>query len=80
MKLIVLLYNNLPSTEEINKKKLLNLLNDDYKKVAYSGMTLDIKLESITDSDIKSTLKNDDIEDNICRIIWYLSKNVLNYI
>lgn len=74
MKLIALLCNTLENEDNISKEQLENLLNDEYKKVVYSGMTLDVKLDSITDGEIKNILQNNAIEANINRVIWYLYK------
>ena len=60
--------------EIVSKRQLKELLSDEYKNVLCSEMKLYIGLDSISKSDIKNILQNNDIEANINRIIWYLYK------
>lgn len=72
MKLIVKLYNSLADREVVSKLQLIDLLNDDYKKVIYTGMKIYIDLNIVNEDDIKEILEKDKVGENIDKVLWYL--------
>lgn len=72
MKLIVKLYNSLEDREIVSKRQLCDLLTDDYKKVVYSGMNIDVDLDMVNEEEVNEILEKDRVEKNIDKVLWYL--------
>lgn len=72
MKLIYLCYCKLESNRIIDKKETLNLLDESYKKIAFTNLKINIDLKTITEKEVKDIIDNDKIIDNIDDVIWYL--------
>ena len=75
MKLIIKLYNSLEDREIISKRQLCALLNDDYQKILYTGMKLDVDLDMLDEHKIKKILRKDKVKENIDKVVWYLCEN-----
>ena len=72
MKLIYLCYCKLESNRIIDKRETLNLLDESYKKIAFTNFKINIDLKTITEKEVKDIIDNDKIIDNIDDVIWYL--------
>ena len=72
MKLIYLCYCKLESNRIIDKRETLNLLDESYKKIAFTNLKINIDLKTITEKEVKDIIDNDKIIDNIDDVIWYL--------
>lgn len=69
MKLIYLCYCKLESNRIIDKRETLDLLDENYKKVAYTNLKIDIDLKTITEKEMKNIINNDKIVENIDDVI-----------
>ena len=72
MKLIYLCYCKLESNRIIDRRETLNLLDESYKKIAFTNLKINIDLKTITEKKVKDIIDNDKIIDNIDDVIWYL--------
>ena len=72
MELIVMLYNSLSSNDNVIKKQLFDLLDNDYKKIVLTGMKLNVEIYKVHDDDIKKILEEDKVEENIDKVICFL--------
>lgn len=72
MKLIYLCYIKLTDNRFIDKKETLELLNEDYRKIAYTNLKINIDLKTITDNEVKDIISKDKVIENIDDVIWYL--------
>ena len=75
MKLIVKLYNSLEDREIVSKRQLRDLLNDDYKKILYTGMKIDVDFDMLNEDEVKEILKKDKVEENIDKVLGYLCEH-----
>lgn len=75
MKLLCLVYRNL---NEFDQNKILNLLSEDYKKVAITGLKVNIDITVLHLDEVVDIVEKNSIEDNIDMLLWYLYK-VKNY-
>lgn len=79
MKLIYLCYSKLEPNRIIEKKATLELLDESYKKIAFTNLKINIDLKMITETEVKDIINNDKIIDNIDDAIWYLCNSSYTY-
>ena len=72
MKLIYLCYCKLESNRIIDKRETLNLLDESYKKIAFTNLKINIDLKTITEKEVKDIINSDKIIDKIDDVLWYL--------
>lgn len=72
MQLICLCYWKLVDSRFIDKKETLELLDENYKKIAVTNLKINIDLNRITENQVKDIISKDAIINNIDKIIWYL--------
>ena len=72
MKLIYLCYCELEPNRTIDKRETLNLLDESYKKIAFTNIKINIDLKIINEKEVKDIIDNDKIIDNVDDVIWYL--------
>ena len=72
MQLICLCYWKLVDSRFIEKKETLELLDENYKKIAVTNLKINIDLNRITENQVKDIISKDAIINNIDKIIWYL--------
>lgn len=59
---------------EVTKNlQVLEFLDDDYKKAAYTNMKIDVNFKLITIDEAVSILNENSLKENIDEILWYLS-------
>ena len=75
IKLIYLCYVKLKDNTAIDKRKIFELLNEEYKKIAYTNLKFNIDLKIITKQEIEDIIAKDTIVQNINEVIWYLYNN-----
>lgn len=59
--------------EKTKNSQVLEFLNDDYKKIAYTNMKINVNIKLITIDEAVSILIEDSLKENINKILWYLS-------
>lgn len=59
--------------EVTRNSQVLEFLDDDYKKAAYTNMKIDVNFKLITIDEAVSILNEDSLKENIDKILWYLS-------
>ena len=75
IKLIYLCYVKLKDNTAIDKRKIFELLNEEYKKIAYTNLKFNIDLKIITKQEIEDIIGKGTIVQNINEVIWYLYNN-----
>ena len=48
------------------------LLNEDYKKIAYTNLKVNIDLKTITEKEVKEIIDKNNVIENINEVILYL--------
>ncbi len=59
--------------EVTRNSQILEFLDDDYKKAAYTNMKIDVNFKLITIDEAVSILNENSLKENIDEILWYLS-------
>lgn len=72
VKLVCLCYENLSYNKKMCEKEILELMNDDFKKIVTTNLKVNIELKILYNSDISEIIKSNKIKENINEIIWYL--------
>ncbi|MBQ9279854.1 MAG: VWA domain-containing protein [Clostridia bacterium] len=72
MKLICLLYTLMKNDGTVDRDKLLNLIDDKFKKIIVTGLKVNVGLKIITGDEVSNIIKNNNIEQKIDDAIWYL--------
>ena len=75
-KIICLLYQKaIEESDNQNINKLLDFIDEDYKKIAYTNLKIKIDLKLLNDEEVKEILNSQKVEKNIDDILWYLIFN-----
>lgn len=72
MKLLYLCYQHLSNNRFLDKKETLELMNEDFRKIAFTNLKVDVSYKIITDDEMKDMIKNNKVIDHIDEVIWYL--------
>lgn len=72
MKLIYLCYTKLQDNRFIDKRETLELLSEDYRKIAYTNLKINLDLKTITEKEVKEIIDKNNVIENINEVIWYL--------
>mgnify|MGYP000142074693 CR=1 FL=1 len=80
-------YNNVMNTAEDmkidftdNREKLLNIIDEDYKKLILTNAKIKVYKSVITEKEVEQIIKENKISENIDNVIWYLySKMVIQF-
>lgn len=71
MKLLCLAYRNLNNSDQ---NKILEFLNEDYKKVAITGLKVNVDIPILKLDEVIYIIDKNSIEDRVDVILWYLYK------
>ena len=71
MKLLCLAYRNLNNSDQ---NKILEFLNEDYKKVAITGLKVKVDIPVLKLDEVIYIIDKKSIEDRVDVILWYLYK------
>lgn len=76
LKLLCLCYKQLDNNRFLDKKDTLELMDDNFRKIAVTNLKLKVDLKTITEEEIQELISNDKVVDNIDDVIWYLADRI----
>lgn len=76
LKLLCLCYKQLDNNRFLDKKDTLELMDDNFRKIAVTNLKLKVDLKTITEEEIQELISNDKVLDNIDDVIWYLTNRI----
>lgn len=80
MQLICRYYKDMEIDFTDNREKLLNIIDEDYKKLILTNAKIKVYKSVITEKEVEQIIKENKISENIDNVIWYLySKMVIHF-
>ena len=80
MQLICRYYEDMKIDFTDNREKLLNIIDEDYKKLILTNAKIKLYKSVITEKEVEQIIKENKISENIDNVIWYLySKMVIHF-
>ena len=80
MQLICRYYKDMEINFIGNREKLLNIIDEDYKKLILTNAKIKLYKSVITEKEVEQIIKENKISENIDNVIWYLySKMVIHF-
>ena len=80
MQLICRYYEDMKIDFTDNREKLLNIIDEDYKKLILTNAKIIVYKSVITEKEVEQIIKENKISENIDNVIWYLySKMVIQF-
>ena len=80
MQLICRYYEDMKIDFTDNREKLLNIIDEDYKKLILTNAKIKVYKSVITEKEVEQIIKENKISENIDNVIWYLySKMVIQF-
>ncbi len=80
MQLICRYYEDMEINIIDNREKLLNIIDEDYKKLILTKAKIRVYKNVITEKEVEQIVKENKISENIDDVIWYLyNKIVMNF-
>lgn len=76
LKLLCLCYKQLDNNRVLDKKETLELMDDNFKKIAVTNLKIKVDLRIITEEEIQELIRYDKVLDNIDDVIWYLTNRI----
>lgn len=76
LKLLCLCYKQLDNNRFLDKKDTLELMDDNFRKIAVTNLKLKVDLKTITEKEIQELIRYDKVLDNIDDVIWYLTNRI----
>ena len=76
LKLLCLCYKQLDSNRFLDKKETLELMDDNFRKIAVTNLKIKVDLKTITEEEIQGLISSDKMLDNIDDAIWYLTNRL----
>lgn len=76
LKLLCLCYKQLDSNRFLDKKETLELMDDNFRKIAVTNLKIKVDLKTITEEEIQGLISNDKMLDDIDDAIWYLTNRL----
>ena len=73
MKILCLCYRRLESNRFLDKKETLELMDDNFRKVAITNLKINIEFKELTEDEIQNIIDSNRIIENIDSVIWYLT-------
>ncbi len=73
LKLLCLCYKQLESNRFLDKKETLELMDDNFRKIAVTNLKINVDLKTLTEEEIQDLITNNKVLDNIDDVIWYLT-------
>jgi len=75
LKLLCLCYKQLDNNRSLDKREIMELMDDNFRKIVATNLKININLRVLTEDEIEDIIKNNKIIDNIDDVIWYLYKD-----
>ena len=75
-KLLYLCYKQLDDNRIIDKRETLELMDENYRKMALTNFKLSVELKSITEIEVQKLINDNKILDDIDSVLWYLINNL----
>ena len=80
MQLICRYYEDMKIDFTDNREKLLNIIDEDYKKLILTNAKIKVYKSVITEKEVEQIIKENKISENIDDVIWFLyNKIVMNF-
>ena len=80
MQLICRYYEDMKIDFTDNREKLLNIIDEDYKKLILTNAKIKVYKSVIIEKEVEQIIKENKISENIDNVIWYLySKMVIQF-
>ena len=76
LKLLCLCYKQLDSNRFLDKKDTLELMDDNFRKIAVTNLKIKVDLKTITEEEIQNLITNNKVIENIDDVIWYLTNRL----
>lgn len=76
LKLLCLCYKELDSNRFLDKKETLELMDDNFRKIAVTNLKIKVDLKTITEEEIQNLITNNKVIENIDDVIWYLTNRL----
>lgn len=80
MQLICRYYKDMEINFIGNREKLLNIIDEDYKKLILTNAKIRIYKNVITEKEVEQIIKENKISENIDDVIWYLYSKMVSII
>ena len=72
LKLLCLCYKQLENNKVIDKRKTLELMDDNFKKIAITNLKINVNFNKLSEDEVNEMVENDKIIENINRAIEHL--------
>lgn len=79
LKLLCLCYKQLDNNRVLDKKETLELMDDNFRKIAVTNLKIKVDLRIITEEEIQELIRYDKVLDNIDDVIWYLTNRIYSF-
>lgn len=79
LKLLCLCDKQLNINRFLDKNETLELMDDNFRKIAITNLKINVDLKTITDEEIQRLIRNDKVLDNIDNVIWYLTNHLYSW-
>ena len=73
-KILYLCYTNLYRSRDVDIRETLDLMDDNFKKIAVTNLYISIEFEKLSENEIQEIINSDIGVDNIDRVIKHLIK------
>lgn len=80
LKLLCLCYKQLEDNRFLDKKETLELMDDNFKKIAVTNLKISVKFKELSENEIKKIVDNDIVNANIDKVIEHLIKTNYSWI
>ena len=77
MQLICRYYKDMEINFIGNREKLLNIIDEDYKKLILTNAKIKVYKSVITEKEVEQIIKENKISENIDNVIWYLYRKMV---
>ena len=74
LKLLCLCYKQLDNNRFLDKKETLELMDDNFRKIAVTNLKISVEFKELSESEIQEIVDNDKVIENIDKVIQHLIK------